>query len=596
MDSAVAQGPFPQVDMNVLLIGGGGREHALAWKIAASPRVTKLFASPGSAAIAQYAQCVALNGHAAMVDFATREKIDLAVVGPEAPLVEGLADAFRQRNIAVFGPSAFAAQLEGSKAFAKDFMQRHGIPTAASQTFHDLASAMAHVEQAPPPYVVKADGLAAGKGVMICRDREAGKAAIRTIMQDKAFGAAGGKVVIEQFLTGEEASYFVITDGKDFITLPSCQDHKTIGELDQGPNTGGMGAYCPAPVVTPEVEQRVIEEVVKPTLHGMAAEGYPYVGVIYVGLMIDGGKPSVVEYNCRFGDPECQPLMMMLDSDLVVLLDAAARGQVAKVHPRWKPGAAACIVMASGGYPGDYPKGIEITGLDHVSGSDACQVFHAGTRKDGTRWLTNGGRVLGVTAWGADLGEALSRGYRAAEAIDWKGAVLRRDIGLKGLRHAADRRPKINVGVLAPTAPVLAEARAAVTWLEHLGLGVQSTALDGEPHALRAWLRTCEDAGAGVMLALPAEDARFPERVAAMTPCPVVAPLGRPKSPPPPHSGAGSNGVCWAAGGPVQAAQLAAQLLSLKYPDVWAALKRWRLEQELTGASARPGTPNSTLI
>jgi phosphoribosylamine--glycine ligase len=582
--------------MNVLLIGGGGREHALAWKIAASPRVTRCFASPGSAAIAPFATCVPLAGHPAIVDFAVREAIDLVVVGPEAPLVEGLADALRQRGIPVFGPSAAAARLEGSKAFAKDFMARHGIPTAASQTFLDLAGAMAHVERADPPYVVKADGLAAGKGVLICHDREAGRAAVRTIMAEKAFGEAGGKVVIEQFLTGEEASFFVISDGKDFVTLPSCQDHKTIGELDQGPNTGGMGAYCPAPVVTPEVERRVIEAVVRPTLAGMAAEGHPYVGVLYVGLMIEHGIPNVVEYNCRFGDPECQALMMMLESDLAVLLDAAARGQVSRIHPRWKAGAAACIVMASGGYPGDYPQGIEIHGLNLLAASEDCQVFHAGTRREGERWLTNGGRVLGVTAWGRSLGDALARGYRAAERIDWKGAVLRRDIGLKGLRHEAARRPKVNIGVIAQNAAALADASGAIRWLEQRGVGVQATALDGEPHALRAWLRGCEDAGADVMLAVPGNDPGFANRVAAVTACPVVAGLGTAGRPPQSAlSGGEVIGVCWAAGGPAQAALVAAHMLALKYPDVWAALQRWRLEQEIAGPSARSGPNHSTL-
>jgi phosphoribosylamine--glycine ligase len=287
--------------------------------------------------------------------------------------------------------------------------------------------------------------------------------------------------------------------------------------------------------------------------------------------------------------------MTMLDSDLVVLLDAAARGHVGKVHPRWREGAAACIVMASGGYPGDYAKGIEITGLEHAASAD-CQVFHAGTRKEGARWLTNGGRVLGVTAWGRTLGDALARGYRAAEAIDWKGAVLRRDIGLKGLKHAAARRPAVNVGVIAQSSGTLAQARTALAWLEHLGLGVRSTALDGESHALRAWLRTCEDAGADVILALPGDDLRFPGRVAAVTPCPVVAaPGAAAKAMQSTLSGLGPNGVCWAPAGPAQAALIGAQMLALKYPDVWAALKRWRLEQELTGA-ARPGTPNATFI
>lgn len=581
--------------MNVLLIGGGGREHALAWKIAASPKLSRLFATPGSAAIAQAAQCVTLEGHDAIAAFAARESVDLVVVGPEAPLVEGLADTLAARSIPVFGPSAAAARLEGSKAFAKAFMARHGIPTAVHHTFSEPHAALAHLEQHLPPYVVKADGLAAGKGVAICRTREEARAAVRAMMADQVFGAAGRRVVIEQFLTGEEASYFVISDGQDFVTLPPCQDHKTIGELDHGPNTGGMGAYCPAPVVTPEVERRVIEEIVRPTLAGMAAEGYPYRGVLYIGLMIENGRPSVVEYNCRFGDPECQPLMLLLESDLVELLEAAAKGRLRGVKPRWRSGAAACIVMASGGYPGDYPKGLEITGLERVEASERCQVFHAGTRREGARWLTNGGRVLGVTAWGQDLAAALARGYRAVEEIEWKGAVYRRDIGLKGLRHEAARRPRVNVALVARDNAALEAGREATAWLERMGIGVRAGTAPSASSGLRAWLRACESDGAEVILTLPGDDHAFVQRIAGLTPCPVVAPLevGTPLAP---YSGPAGIGVCWAAGGPLEAALLAAQLLALKYPDVWAALRRWRLEQELSGRPAPSGKAVSTLF
>jgi phosphoribosylamine--glycine ligase len=581
-----------RVRMNVLLIGGGGREHALAWKLAASPKLFRLFAAPGSSAISQLAQCVPLEGQDAIVAFALRESIDLVVVGPEAPLVEGLADALTLHSIPVCGPSAAAARLEGSKAFAKAFMHRHGIPTAAHHTASEMAEALGHLERGEPPYVVKADGLAAGKGVTICRTREEAKAAVRALMADRIFGAAGGKVVIEEFLGGEEASYFIITDGRDFVALPSCQDHKTIGELDHGPNTGGMGAYCPAPVVTPEVERRVIEEIVRPTLAGMAAEGHPYRGVLYIGLMILNGSPRVVEYNCRFGDPECQALVMMLDSDLVELLEAAAKGGIGSLRPRWRQGAAACIVMASGGYPGDYPKGLEITGLERVESSAACQVFHAGSRCEGGRWLTSGGRVLGVTAWGATLAEALARAYRAVEEIEWKGAVYRRDIGLKGLRHEAARRPAVNAAVVARDASALEAGREAVAWLERMGIGVRAAAPPHDPSALRAWLRSCENAGAEVVLALPGSEASFPHRVAALTPCPVLAPCGAAMAP---YSGPATIGVCWAAGEPLQAALLAAQLLALKYADVGAALKWWRLEQELAGKPAPRDKAASTL-
>jgi phosphoribosylamine--glycine ligase len=576
--------------MRLLLIGGGGREHALAWKIAGSRRVSRWWAAPGSAAIGTLTECVSLPDASAIVEFAVRERVDLVVVGPEAPLVDGLADALSDRAIAVFGPSKAAAQLEGSKAFAKAFMARHGIPTAESSTFQDMDAALAHVESAVPPYVVKADGLAAGKGVLICHDQASGRAAVRRIMAERAFGAAGSQVVIERFLHGEEASFFVISDGRDFVLLPSAQDHKTIGELDQGPNTGGMGAYCPAAVVTPEVERRVIEDVVRPTLRGMAAEGHPYRGVLYVGLMIDHGRPSVVEFNCRFGDPECQPQMLLLESDLVELLEAAAQGRIAGVQPRWRTGAAACIVMASGGYPGDFAKGLEITGLDQVQPTGDCQVFHAGTARDGTRWVTQGGRVLGVTAWGGTLADALARGYRAAEAIHWKGAVLRRDIGLKGLRHEAGKRPGVNVGVLAPDAVTLAAHKNLLAGLEHLGLGVRSSATPAGPAALRGWLRDCEEAGAEVFIALAGSQAGFAGQVAAMTAQPVIGVAnGSPGGGSKDRSGPGPEAVHWAAGGPAQAAVLAAQILGMKYLDVRASLMEWRLEQELSGRPAPRG-------
>jgi len=561
--------------MRVLLIGGGGREHALAWRIAASPRVKAFYASPGSAAIAAHATCLELTGPGAIEGFAASEKIGLVVIGPEAPLVAGLADRLAERGIPAFGPSAGAARLEGSKAFAKAFMKRHAIPTAAYETFTQHDDALAYLARAQYPLVVKADGLAAGKGVIICPDLAAGQAALRTIMTERAFGDAGGQVVIESFLRGEEASFFVVSDGKDFVVLPSAQDHKTIGELDQGPNTGGMGAYCPAPVVTPEVERRVIEEIVRPTLRGMAAEGHPYRGALYVGLMIDQGAPKVVEYNCRFGDPECQPLMMMLDSDLLDLLEAAATGRLAGMTPRWRGGAAACIVMASGGYPGDYPKGLAMEGLQGVKETPDCRVFHAGTSRDNGEWRTQGGRVLGVTAWGRDLSAALARGYRAVEAIHWPGATYRRDIGLKGLRRDAAGRAAVSVAVLMDPGGT-ADASLVTRHLARLGLAARAVTADSRAAPLREALRECEEAGVEVFIALGGAGTTFARSAASLTERPVIAaPLNQ--------TGQGM----------AEAAVAAARLLAIKYPDVHAAVRRWTLEQEHSGSAATllPLTP-----
>jgi phosphoribosylamine--glycine ligase len=573
--------------MKILIVGSGGREHALAWKLAASPRVKALYAAPGSAAIERWARCVDLKTHAEIVAFAERERVDLTVIGPEAPLVEGLADDLAGRGQRVFGPSRAAARLEGSKGFAKAFMERHGIPTAAYAAFDNLAAALRHVESLAGPFVVKADGLAAGKGVIICEDREAGRTALRRMMAERAFGEAGGRVVIESFLLGEEASYFALSDGQDFISLPSVQDHKAVGDLDRGPNTGGMGAYCPAPVVTPEVERRILEEIVRPTLRGMAAEGHPYRGVLYVGLMIDQGRPAVVEYNCRFGDPECQVQMLLLEDDLLDLLEAACAGSIGQARPRWRAGAAACIVMASGGYPGVYAKGLDIEGLEQVPESERCQVFHSGTARQNGRWSTQGGRVLGVTAWGEDLRAALGRGYRAVERIHWPGAHYRRDIGLKGLRHAAAQRPALNVGVIGEGAQQAETCAAIVERLERLEVRARhaAPALGAE---FRPWLREQEEAGAEVFIAVGAS-VDFARRVAGQTGQAVIGcGAGAPAESAQPAGGAAA--VCWTAGVP-DAVALAAQMLALKYPDLHAARVRHRLLQTAALPEAtRPGS------
>ena len=421
--------------MRILVVGGGGREHALCWAIAASPLCDKLWCAPGNAGIAEEAECVdiAADDVAALVDFATTNRVDFVVVGPEAPLVAGLVDELASIGIKAFGPSAMAARLEGSKGYMKDLCARHGIPTAAYGRFSDAAAARAYVREIGAPIVVKADGLAAGKGVTIARTLGEAIAAIDEAMEGGAFGAAGAELVIEEFLEGEELSFFVIVDGDHALPLAGAQDHKAVGDGDTGPNTGGMGAYSPAPTLTPELQAMVMETIIRPTVDGMAAEGSPYKGVLYAGLMLTATGPKLLEYNVRFGDPECQVLAMRLKSDLLPALVAACDGQLAHLDLRWFDAAALTVVMAANGYPGAYQKNSEIRGLDTLSDMEDVKVFHAGTRRDGDRLLATGGRVLNVTALGASIGEAQMRAYAAVDRIDWPGGFCRRDIGWRAV-------------------------------------------------------------------------------------------------------------------------------------------------------------------
>jgi phosphoribosylamine--glycine ligase len=425
----------------VLLVGSGGREHALAWKLASSPRLTALHAAPGSDAIAELATChsdVSAGDVDALVRLALGLAVDLVVVGPEEPLARGLADRLEQAGVAVFGPSRAAARLESSKAFARQFMRRHGIPGAEFRVFDDEAAARAFVRARGGPCVVKADGLAAGKGVAVCDGPDAAEAALAEIMGGRRFGAAGSRVVIEERLFGEEASYYAVSDGRHVVTLAAAQDHKRALDGDRGENTGGMGAYSPTPVLDAAAEKRVLEEIVHPTLRGMAAEGSPYRGVLYVGLMLDAaGAPRVVEYNARFGDPETQPLVLRLQDDLLPLLLAAARGGLEKLPAPAFRDAAVCVVLASGGYPRDYAVGKPISGLEALAGEPDVVVFHAGTRRraDGG-FETAGGRVLGVTALAPCVGEARERAYAAADRIRFDAMHLRRDIAARALARA----------------------------------------------------------------------------------------------------------------------------------------------------------------
>ncbi|MEM7397979.1 MAG: phosphoribosylamine--glycine ligase [Pseudomonadota bacterium] len=422
--------------MNVLLIGGGGREHALAWKLAQSPLLNKLYCAPGNAGIADVAELVALDvgNHDAVATFCKDKEIGLVVVGPEAPLVAGLADDLKAHGIPVFGPSKAASALEGSKAFTKDLCTEFNIPTAAYGRFADATSAKAYLEGRAMPIVIKADGLAAGKGVVIAQTRAEADAAVDACFEG-AFGAAGAEVVIEEFLIGEEASFFALVDGETALPLATAQDHKRVGDGDTGPNTGGMGAYSPAPIMTEALCARTMKEIILPTVAAMKVRGTPFKGVLYAGLMIEDGAPKLIEYNVRFGDPEAQPLMMRMKSDLLPVLLATAQGELGGHTLEWDTDAALCVVMAAKGYPGSYEKGTEIGGLETIGDDPHAAVFHAGTSRDGPRVVANGGRVLGVTARGETIAEAQARAYAAIDVIDWPDGFCRRDIGWRALKR-----------------------------------------------------------------------------------------------------------------------------------------------------------------
>lgn len=421
--------------MNVLLIGSGGREHALAWKLAASPMLTKLYAAPGNPGVAKEAELAALDvsDHGAVAAFCRDKSIDLVVVGPEGPLVAGLGDDLRQAGIKVFGPSKIAAQLEGSKGFTKDLCARYGIPTGAYRRFDRADAAKAYIREQGAPIVVKADGLAAGKGVTVAMTEDEALQAIDDCF-DGGFGGAGAEVVVEAFLSGEEASFFCLCDGKTALPFGTAQDHKRVGEGDTGPNTGGMGAYSPASVMTPEMIDRSMKEIIEPTMRGMAEMGAPFTGVLFAGLMIDDEGPKLIEYNVRFGDPECQVLMMRLKDDLLVLLEAAADGQLAHMSVRWRDDAALTVVMAAKGYPGTPQKGSVIRGLDQAE-SDGVEVFQAGTAERDGDIVANGGRVLNVTAMAKTVTQAQRKVYEAVDRLDWPEGFCRRDIGWRAVER-----------------------------------------------------------------------------------------------------------------------------------------------------------------
>ncbi|WP_429153300.1 phosphoribosylamine--glycine ligase [Aeromonas hydrophila] len=425
--------------MKVLIIGNGGREHALAWKAKQSPLVTRVFVAPGNAGTAHEGSienvAISATDIPALLAFAKEQRIGLTIVGPEAPLVKGVVDAFRAEGLAIFGPTAAAAQLEGSKAFAKDFLARHAIPTAEYQNFTEVEPALAYLREKGAPIVIKADGLAAGKGVIVAMALSEAEEAVRDMLSGNAFGDAGARVVIEEFLDGEEASFIVMVDGEHVLPMATSQDHKRVGDGDTGLNTGGMGAYSPAPVVTADVHRKVMEQVIMPTVRGMAAEGNVYTGFLYAGLMIDGqGNPKVIEFNCRFGDPETQPIMLRMRSDLVELCLAACAGKLDQVEAIYDPRVAIGVVLAAGGYPGDYQQGKPISGLP-VEEASGEKVFHAGSQLEGDTVVTAGGRVLCATALGHSVAEAQKRAYQLAGRIKWDGVFYRHDIGWRAIER-----------------------------------------------------------------------------------------------------------------------------------------------------------------
>ena len=425
--------------MRVLVVGGGGREHSLVWKLRQSPRVSQIYAAPGNAGIAALAECVDISASDVrlLADFAAKQAIELTVVGPELPLTLGIVDEFEGRGLRIFGATRKAAALEGSKVFAKRLMRKHKIPTGFFQTFYRAEDAKRYIQDVGAPIVVKADGLAAGKGAVVCATVPDALDTVKRIMEDRVFGDAGARVVVEEFLTGEEASFLAFTDGQTVVPMASAQDHKAALDDDKGPNTGGMGAYSPAPVVTEAVHKKIMDQIMIPTVKAMAAEGCPFRGVLYAGLMIENGEPKLLEFNVRFGDPEAQPQFMRMESDLLPVLEAVVDHRLHEVEIRWRPEPAVCVVMAAGGYPGTHSTGKPITGLGTAARLKDVMVFHAATASVEGKIVTNGGRVLGVTALGKDISSAIALAYRAVEKIHWDGVHYRTDIGRKAIERPA---------------------------------------------------------------------------------------------------------------------------------------------------------------
>ena len=509
--------------MKVLVVGGGGREHAMVWKIHQSPLVKKIYCAPGNAGISELAECVPISAGDLdqLLAFARQKKIDLTVVGPEDPLSMGIVDRFEQEGLRIFGASQKAAAIEASKSFAKHIMTKYGVPTAEGEAFTSYKKAEAYIKKVGAPIVVKADGLAAGKGVIVCDTVAKAIAALKQIMIDKDFGDAGKQVVVEECLVGEEASFLAFTDGKTVLPLPTSQDHKPVFDDDKGLNTGGMGAYTPAPVVDQFMHDKVMKEVMLPTVRGMAAEGRPYKGVLYAGLMIDRDRIKVLEFNGRFGDPEAQPLLMRLKSDLVPIMEAIIDERLDRCQLDIDPRATVCVVMAAGGYPGKYKKGLPISGLDKVKRMKDVVVFHAGTDKKGKTIVANGGRVLGVTALGDNVEKAIEKAYQAVAKISWQNVHYRKDIGLKALRRF---QVKPQVGIVMGSDSDLPVMEGAVAMLKKFGVPFEMTVASAHrtPERAAQFASTAAERGIKVIIAGAGHAAHLAGAMAAQTSLPVI--------------------------------------------------------------------------
>jgi phosphoribosylamine--glycine ligase len=574
--------------MKVLVIGSGGREHAYAWKVAQSPLVKKVFCAPGNAGIATVATCVPIDAEdvPSLVAFAKSEGIDLTICGPEAPLAKGVVDIFEAEGLKIFGASQKAAELEASKSFSKYIMEKYGVPTAKGQTFTRVKAARSYIKKMGAPIVVKADGLAAGKGVIVCQTEKQALEALDRVMVKKEFGAAGNKAVVEECLVGEEASFIAFTDGTTVLPLPSSQDHKPIFDGDKGPNTGGMGAYSPAPIVDRYLHERIMKEVMIPTVQGMAAEGRLYKGFLYAGLMIDGDRIGVLEFNARLGDPEAQPLLMRVKSDIVPIMLAIIEGRLDQCRMEIDPRATVCVVMASGGYPGKYGKGFPISGLDSARRMKDVVVFHAGTGTKDKKIVANGGRVLGVTALGDNVEKAIHRAYQAVDKITWQKVHYRRDIGQKALRRF-QQEPA--VGIVMGSDSDLAVMNGAVAMLKkfHVPYEITVASAHRTPERAAEWARSAPSKGIKVIIAGAGHAAHLAGAMAAQSTLPVIgvpidssclqgldALLSTVQMPP------GIPVATMAVGKPgaKNAGLLAVQILALSDPDLAARLTAHRAE------------------
>jgi len=512
--------------MKVLVVGSGGREHALVWKIHQSPRVSKIFCAPGNAGIKRMAECVEISvtDVEALVSFAKEKKIDLTVVGPELSLTAGIVDVFEKEGLRIFGPTQAGAILEGSKVYTKEFLKKYKIPTAKFKVFKDRKKAKKYIDKCGAPLVVKADGLAAGKGVIVATTVKEAKDAVDLIMRDKAFGDAGDHLIVEECLRGEEASFIAFTYGKTVLPLPTSQDHKAVYDGDKGPNTGGMGAYSPAPVVTEKIADYVMKNVMLPTIKGMAKEGRPYKGMLYAGLMIDGDGVNVLEFNCRFGDPEAQPLLMRLKSDVVDIFDAVIDERLDRVEMKIDPRPTVCVVMASGGYPGKYATGKAIKGFKKASAVPGVMVFHAGTTMKNGRVSSAGGRVLGVTAVGKDLQKAIDAAYKAVDHLSWTGSFFRTDIGAKALttRQKIDSKPV--VGIVMGSDSDLPVMQAAADFLTSMDIPYEMTVASAHrtPERAATWAATAQERGLKLIIAGAGMAAHLAGVLAAHTDLPVI--------------------------------------------------------------------------